>query len=307
MKKFNVTIVSAALAAFSSAVFAADLPTRKGAPMAPPVSASCLETNALPIDIFGFTQGSDVTDVGVYGGTLTANTAFTGRSTRFSGVTGVAQLATGLFRCFEIAPYVFGGGANAKDRFGFSSNSSLYGGGVEFKYKFLGRDVHGVGATFDVDVSGAGNRFSGPFFGGSSSFGSYSVAARLFLDRELIKDRLYGALNFEHVSNFARIAGFTADTSILNIRAALSAKVLPNVYVGAEALYSRTYFGAGYDTYLGDAFAIGPNFFWAINDKWSLNASYQVQVAGKSRLTPGNLNLTNYNQHFGRVKLGYTF
>lgn len=284
---------------------AADLPARKGAPAAPPVSATCLETNSLPTDVFGFTTGSDVTDVGAWGGTLTANGNFTARSTRLTGVTGVAQAATGLFRCFEVGPYLFVGGSNAKDRFGFSGNSTVYGGGVEMKYKFLGRDVHGVGATFDLDVSAAGNRFSGIL--GAGTLTSYAVAARLFIDRELVKDRLYGALNIEHVSNFLMVGGTSLDSSVLNIRAALSTKVAPNFYVGAEALYSRTYFGATYDTYLGDAFAIGPNFLWAINDKWTLNGAYQVQVAGKARLAPGNLNLTNYNQHYGRLKLGYSF
>jgi hypothetical protein len=301
---FKTSMISGLVAAaFAGSALAADLPSRKGAPIAPAASMSCLENNALAIDIFGFTQGSDVTDVGVWGGTLTANTSFTGRATRFSSVTGVAQLATGLFRCFEIAPYVFVGGANAKDRFGFSGNSTVYGGGVEAKYKFLGRDVHGVGATVDLDVSVAGNRFSGLL--GVGNLTATTVAARLFLDRQF-SDTLFGALNLEHISSFASSGAFL-DGSQMNIRAALSAKVLPNLYVGAEAWYSRTYIGAGYDTYVGDAFAIGPNFFWAINDKWSLNGSYQVQVAGKSRLAPGSLNLTNYNQHYGRLKLGYTF
>lgn len=303
---FKMTLLAClALASVSGAAIGADLPARKGAPAAPAVSATCLETNGLPTDVFGFTTGSDVTDLGAWGGTLTANGNFTARSTRLTGVTGVAQVATGLFRCFEIGPYVFVGGANARDRLGFSGNSSIYGGGVEMKYKFLGRDVHGVGATLDLDISAAGNRLSGLF--GAGTFTSTSVAARLFLDRELVKDRLFGALNIEHVSNFARVGGLSIDSSVLNIRAALSTKVASNFYVGAEALYSRTYFGAGYNTYLGDAFAIGPNFLWAINDKWTLNGAYQVQVAGKSRLAPGNLNLANYNQHYARVKLGYAF
>ncbi|MGL4441120.1 MAG: hypothetical protein ACRCUE_17815 [Bosea sp. (in: a-proteobacteria)] len=301
----SALLTSLAVAAFASSVLAADLPARKGAPVAPPASANCLETNGLPTDVFGFTTGSDVTDVGAWGGTLTANGNFTARSTRLTGVTGVAQVATGLFRCFEVGPYVFVGGSNAKDRSGFSGNSSIYGGGVEFKYKFLGRDVHGVGATFDLDVSAAGNRLSGVF--GAGSFTSYAVAARLFLDREIVTDRLFGALNIEHVSNFAQVGGSSIDSSALSIRAALSTKVTSNFYAGVEALYSRTYFGASYKTYLGDAFAIGPNFLWAINDKWTLNGAYQVQVAGKSRLAPGNLNLANYNQHYARLKLGYSF
>jgi hypothetical protein len=300
---------SAAAAMLATTAFAADLPVRKGAVPAPAaVSQSCLEQNGLPTDAFGFTTGSDVTDVGAWGGTLTANGAFTGglgQGIRNSGVTGVAQVATGLFRCFEIGPYVFVGGSSVKDRAGLSGSSTVYGGGLEMKYKFLGRDVHGVGATLDVDVSGAGARFRGLL--GVNNDSAFNLAVRLFLDREIVKDRLYGAINLEHVSTFSNAAGSLIDASQFNIRAALSTKVLPNFYVGAEAWYSRSYLGAGYRTYVGDAFMIGPNFLWAINDKWTLNAAYQVQVAGKSRINPGNLNLTSYNQHYARVKLGYTF
>ncbi|MCX7338966.1 MAG: hypothetical protein NT037_00330 [Hyphomicrobiales bacterium] len=301
------SLVCVGFAAFtlSGVAFAADLPARNGPPVPPPVLASCLENNTLATDVFGFTVGSDVTDVGAWGGTLTANGNFTARGQRLTGVTGVAQVATGLFRCFEVGPYAYLNGTSAKDKAGISGNSSFYGGGVEFKYKVLGRDVHGVGATLDLDLSGNGNRFSGLLGAGNDS--AFNVAARLFLDRELVKDKLYGAINLEHISTYSSRTGVLVDGSQFNIRAAVSAKVLPNFFVGAEAWYSRTYLGAGYRTYLGDGFFIGPNALWAINDKWTLNAAYQVQVAGKLRLAPGNLNLAHYNQHYARIKLGYAF
>jgi hypothetical protein len=293
----------------SSVAVAADLPARNRAPAPPPVSATCLETNTLPTDVFGFTTGSDVTDVGAWGGTVTYNGAFTGRSTRITGTTVTAQVATGLFRCFEVGPYAFANVTNFRYRIApVSGDSRAYGGGVEMKYKFLGRDTHGVGATIDLDLSGAATRFTGPFFGGPANASAFTLAARLFLDRELVKDRLYGALNLEHISVFNGSNPLVLpDASQFNIRAALAVKALPNLYVGAEVWYSRSYLGSGYRRYLGDSFAIGPNVLWAINDKWTLNAAYQVQVAGKSRGNPGDLNLVNYNQHFARVKLGYAF
>lgn len=294
-----------ALALTSSIAMAADLPSRKGAPIAPAASASCFETNGLPTDVFGFTTGSDVSDLGAWGGTLTANGAATGRATRLTSVTGVAQIATSPIRCFEVGPYLYLGGTSAKDRFGFNGSNTLYGGGVEFKYKFLGRDTHGVGATLDVDVSANGGRFSGILGAGNDT--AYNLAVRLFLDRHL-GGNLYGALNLEHISSFSNAAGVFTDASQFNVRAALSAKVASNFFVGAEAWYSRTYVnGAFYKAFAGDGLFLGPNFLWQINDKWTLNAAYQVQVTGKARATPGNLNLASYNQHYARVKLGYSF
>ncbi len=251
--------------------------------VAPPASASCLENNALPVDAFGFTVGSDVTDVGAWGGTLTGNGAFTSRQTRLSSITGVAQLATGVFRCFELGPYAYLGGTDARLRFGGSGNATLYGGGLEAKYKFLGRDVHGVGATLDVDLSYNAGRFGGVL--GAGTDGATNLAVRLFLDRELVAGRLYGALNLEHISSFSNNRGFFLDASQFNARASLTTKVSSSLFVGGEVWYSRSYLGAGYKTYLGDGLFVGPNFYWQINDKWSLNGAYQVQVAGKARGT----------------------
>jgi hypothetical protein len=300
--------VLAATVAVTGSAFAADLPARKGALAAPPstLTYACSEENGVPTDIFGFTTGSDVTGHRDIGATITANGNFSARSTRLSAVTGVAQLAFGAFPCVEIGPYAYLGGSSAKDKLSAAKgDSTVVGGGVEFKYKVLSRTQHGVGATVDLDVSTQGARLGGLL--GAGSINTTAVAARLFLDRDF-GGGLFGAINLEHISAFSRVAGVSLDGSQLNIRAALSKKIGgTNLYLGAEALYSRSYAGASYRTYVGDAFFVGPNLLWAINDKWTFNAAYQVQVAGKARNNPGDLNLISYNQHLARVKLGYSF
>ncbi len=228
--------------------------------VAPPASASCLENNALPVDAFGFTAGSDVTDVGAWGGALTA-TRFHGAPDPLSSITGVAQLATGVFRCFELGPYAYLGGTDARLRFGGSGNATLYGGGLEAKYKFLGRDVHGVGATLDVDLSYNAGRFGGVL--GAGTDGATNLAVRLFLDRELVAGRLYGALNLEHISSFSNNRGFFLDASQFNARASLTTKVSSSLFVGGEVWYSRSYLGAGYDAIAATALR-RPNFYWQI-------------------------------------------
>ncbi len=293
----------------SGAASAADLPGRKGpAPAPAAVSASCLETDGLPTDVFGFTTGSDVADVGAWGATLTGGGTFTSRAARSSNLSGTLQVATGLFRCFEVGPYVAGSFARLKDRTGFRLDTDIYGGGVEFKYKLLGRGVHGLGLTLDADVSTGGVRQKASLAGISlkASYNATNVAARIFMDAQLGAN-LFGAINLEHVSTYASDLGVNFDASQFNARGSLSYRLASNLYVGAEALYSRSYAGAGYRTFLGDGVFVGPNMLWAINDKWTFNAAYQVQVAGKSRGNPGELNLINYNQHVARVKLGYSF
>lgn len=46
----------------SASASAADLPSRKGAPVAPPVLSACTESEGIPTDAFGFTTGSDVAE-----------------------------------------------------------------------------------------------------------------------------------------------------------------------------------------------------------------------------------------------------
>ncbi|MFC5396832.1 hypothetical protein [Bosea vestrisii] len=79
-----------ALAASSllSPAFAADLPSRKSAPAAPPVLSACTESEGIPTDAFGFTTGSDVAEVGSFGASLTYGGGF--------GVRDGRQAAHGL-------------------------------------------------------------------------------------------------------------------------------------------------------------------------------------------------------------------
>jgi hypothetical protein len=47
--------------------------------------------------------------------------------------------------------------------------------------------------------------------------------------------------------------------------------------------------------------------FWQATKQLALSAAYNIQVAGRSRGEPGNLDLTNFSQHLVKVKLGYSF
>lgn len=65
------TAFALAAASLLSPALAADLPSRKGAPAAPPVLSACSESEGIPTDAFGFTTGSDVADPGSFGASLT--------------------------------------------------------------------------------------------------------------------------------------------------------------------------------------------------------------------------------------------
>ena len=69
--------------AATSVVMAADLPGRVTKPTPPPAAQACKETSALPTDIFGFTTGSDVNDLGALSGALEYNGSY---GTRFGSL-----------------------------------------------------------------------------------------------------------------------------------------------------------------------------------------------------------------------------
>lgn len=289
----------------SSAAFAADLPSRKGAPIAPP-STACLEKNGLPTDVFGFNTGSDVNDHGSLSASLTYNGAYATRFGSFAGHTVTGQVSYGLLPCVEIGPYLIGGGLNNGGVLGLG-NGSFFGGGVEGKWKVLGRDTHGVGLTFDLVVQGAAN--NGNFFAPTKS--TYDVIPAIFIDKELIAGKLYGALNVSYDFNFRNsvVLGDFTDTGVLRLGAALSYQLFDGFFVGVDVNHFRRYRGFFGDE-LGYATTLGPNFYWQATPKLAVTAAYNIQVGGKTTGfggVPGNLDLVNFNQHLLKVKVAYSF
>jgi hypothetical protein len=287
------TIASAVL--FSGAGFAADLPSSKMSPPAP-ASTSCLERTAVPVDAYGFNVGSDVNDYGALSGSATYNGAFGTRVGDFYGHTGTVQLSYGLLPCFEIGPYVIGTTARNGGLFGLGSGSAL-GGGIELKYKFLGRDTHGVGLS--------GNLFA-------PTGAVYDAIASVYLDKELAPGKLYGALNVAYDFNWRNTvaAGDFTNTSILRLGAALAYQVVDGFFIGADVNHYRRYASSFFGTELGYATFVGPNFYWQVTPKVSITAAYNVQVAGKFTGfggLPGRLDLVNFNQNLLKVKLGVSF
>lgn len=287
----------------SGAAFAADLAYKKPSPVAPAASAACKEKTGLPADIFGFSTGSDVADLGSWGVALDTMTSFGSRGGRFAAFSPTVQVSGSFLPCFEVGPFVNGFTSSFKPYGGgASANTTALGGGVEMKYKFLGRATHGIGVTLAVTPSIMGWDFPA----GANGTG-YGASIRLLTDMELMKDKLYGAFNAEYVPGWLESAGVTTKTSFLNFRLALSAKLSDTFYVGAEASHQRAYAGSTFNTGAGSATFVGPTFFWQATDKISINGAWAYQVTGESLLAGRKLNLETFNRHQTRLKLAYAF
>jgi hypothetical protein len=291
-------MAAAAFMALSATAMAADMPGRVTKPgPAPAPSAACKETSGLPTDIFGFTTGSDVNDLGALSAAVEYNGNFGTRFGRLTGHLLKGQVSYSPFSCFEIGPTIQGQVVNA-GLTTFGLDSRQFGGTVEMKYKLTGRATHGVGITITTEP-GAFNRqyksgfvdaFGNPF---SPSGAVYSNLARILIDFELIKDRLFGAINIEHAALWddpiSQGAGFGlpnpgfAKFSNLNIRAALAMKLSDTFYLGVEGSHQRAYTGIFLNQELGNAWFAGPTFFWQATDKIALTGAYNYQFAGQTR------------------------
>lgn len=313
----------ASMTALAGSVAAADLGRKAPAPAAPAASTACRESAGLPSDAFGFTAGTDVADLNSWGGGLEYSGSY---GTRFGSLQAhglKAQVSTSPVRCLEIGPSLTYNWGQTSERIGLTSaRSTAVGGGLEFKYKLFGRGENGFGLTFVTEptLAHGRSRFSDPLTPAYTR-GDGAIAgntAKILLDVELVKDKLYGAFNIEHVASFTRdgVNGCTTaggngycKGSNLNLRAALSLKVADGLFLGVDAAHQRAYTGTFLNTNPGHAWFAGPNIFWQVNEKVSLNAAWSTQLAGKAngQIAGQKLNLDDFSRHIAKVKLGVAF
>jgi hypothetical protein len=291
----------------ATGAFAADLGVKKPTLVAPAPSAACKETKGLPADAFGFGTGSDVADLGAWGIAADNTYASGGRGGRAYGYTGTLQVSGSFLRCFEIGPYLFYNISGFKPYDGIERQGTLLGGGVEMKYKFLGRATHGMGLTLAVSPSIA--RYNGfSIYGGRDAV--FGNSYRLLADAELIKGKLFGMVNLElFQSAYSNTLPGFRNLSQFNVRGALTSPITDSFYFGAEASFQLSKAGMWLDgPFRATAAYIGPTFFWAINDKFTLNGTWAYQFYGNDKSGPNkNLGTLVFPLHQARLKLAYAF
>ena len=287
-------------AAAATVSLAADLPSRKGAPAIPATLSACSESEGIPTDAFGFTTGSDVADKGSFGPSLTYGGGYGTRSGSLNSHGAQLQGSYGLLPCLEVGPYLLGGVTNASFG-GVSADATSYGAGVEMKYKLLGRDLHGIGLTVVIDPS-----VNSTDPDGASRFTGYNTGIRLFADKTLIPGKLYAALNVSHDLTWTGPSPY-GRSSTLTLGASLAWQAVDGIYLSGEVRHQRRYNDLGFGTEAGYATFAGPGVYWQATKQLALSAAYNIQVAGKAKGQPGDLDLTNFSQHLVKVKAAYSF
>ncbi|HZD39106.1 MAG TPA: hypothetical protein VE131_00195, partial [Terriglobales bacterium] len=90
--------------------------------------------------------------------------------------------------------------------------------------------------------------------------------------------------------------------------AALSYRVVPNVFVGVEAWYLRHYDGSWFNRYTGSAMLLGPTLYVQFGPKIFMTAAWNVQLRGTDVEDPtAKLNLSEFSRQHARMKVAIEF
>jgi hypothetical protein len=274
-----------------------------GLMLAPIVAdASDLESTHL----FGFTLGSDVNDVGEVEGESETTGRFVKRTGAYTALASTLGIKFVPFENFSIEPEVgaayhaITGVPGLDDRRQGAFDTLAF----EMRYRILSRDHAPFGFTIGLDPHwGRVDDISG------EPVDRYGADVLMMLDRNLIADRLFGAVNVVYQTEAARsrVTGATQDQSDLGVSAALTTPVRPGVLIGAEARYMRSYDGLGLDAVTGRALFVGPTFYAKFNEKVWMSAAWSVQVAGHAANDAGPLDLVNFERYQAKLRFGYNF
>ncbi|MCK0196155.1 hypothetical protein MWN34_04440 [Ancylobacter sp. 6x-1] len=258
-------------------------------------------------NIFGFTEGSDTNDRGEQEVTITGTGRFkraTGddddRSSHYSAWEAEAEYEYGVTRNLTLgvsASFAHHDISNIEDMDDVNGGG-FNGLGASLKYRFLSWEHDPVGLAISVEPEWSrygdddGERVDG-----------FSLPIKVMLDKELVSETLFGALNLAYEPEWA---GSEKESS-LEASAALSWQVTNGIFIGGEARYLAGFNGAALDDFEGGAFYLGPSFYAQLSKAAHIKVAYSYQVAGSSPESEGNLDLVNHERQQLLLQFGVEF
>jgi hypothetical protein len=256
--------------------------------------------------IFGFTQGSDVGEVGErelesetiagFGKSDGSYAAATSQiRIEFTPVEGFRFEVGAFFDYHAIA-----GVSDLDDRDAFQ-----FGGfAVEGRYRLLDRRTAPLGLTVGAEPHWA--RVDDTT---GEPVANYGSAFLVIAEKELVENRLFGAVNFVYDPEWTYLysTGQWQYQSTFATSAAVATQVDEGIFVGVEAHYLRLYDGIGFNELSGEAVFVGPTAYARLSPNFAVSAAWSIQVAGQANDAPGPLNLRDYERHQATLRFEYTF
>lgn len=265
--------------------------------------------------IFGFTRGSDIGKAGE----IEIEAASVGRIgargvgsySAFTSDIAVLYTATDHLRIapiFTVDSFRFRGIPGVDDR----ANSAAEGPALELKYRFL--DVRT--APFGLSLAAT------PFYAGVEPLTGEPIRQAganfvLGLDRALVPDRVFGALNATYglSRTFSTPTGVTSQDSFFGASGAVSLAVAAGTTIGAELRYVGSYDGLGLNHAVATALYAGPTLYSRLGEKAFVSAGLNVRLRDAETvaiLSPGidatdPTRLTGFERYQIVVRVGYEF
>lgn len=282
--------------------------------------------------IFGFTFGSSVHAPGEKH-VSTETTGLVGRRIgTYRGLDQKLDFHFGAVPNLDIAFAALGDChriRNVPDLDDVRGRCAFNGFGTEFRLRLLDWEKAPFGLTLFAEpsltrideLSGKGGR-------------GLASEHKLILDRELLKDTLFGAVNLLYDVERFHDRGATAAErgSLAGAAGALAYRVLPSTFVGGEVRYLRAYDGLALERYRGDAWYVGPTVFSQLSKTVWISFAWNVQVAGREAvdrrevgggvmeaiaagedpnevlpIRHGRLNLRDFTRHHVRLRMAVDF
>jgi hypothetical protein len=256
--------------------------------------------------LFGFTEGSDI---GTAGETELESDSIlrAGRGTgTFADTASELEFKYTAFRNFRIsaaatfAYYDIAGLTGMEDR----REAAVQSLSFDARFRLLERGYSPFGLTMSFQPHwGFADETSG------TPISHFGWEGLIMMDRELVPERLFGALNLHFDTDRAEsvAGGGKEQQPTLGIGGALAGRAMPGLWVGGEVRYFRGYEGAGLETFTGHAVYVGPTLYATLSEKVWLSAAFNVQAWGRAVTSPGTLDLVNFERYQANFRLGFDF
>src|SRR5262245_5812012 len=255
--------------------------------------------------IFGIVEGSDIGDAGESEAEVEPFGRFGKRGGSYAATSTLVTYKYVPIENFRIAPLLTFASHNISNVPGLDNidRFTLEGAGAEVRWRLLDRTKAPIGLT--LSAAPQRNRIDET---AGQLVEQYAVELAALIDKELVPDRLFAALNllYEPAWTRQRATGEWERDATVGFGVALSAQVAAGVFVATEARYLRRYDGITLNTFLGEGLFVGPSIYVKVN-QWFASVAWNVQVAGHAVGEPFRLDLTNFERHEVRLRFGVGF
>lgn len=256
--------------------------------------------------IFGFVEGGDIGERGDLELEKESALRFGKRAGSYAAVSTLFDLKYVPFEHMLVSPGVLmayhgmSGAPDLADR----RQIAFQGLWFEVKYQFIDREKSPFGLTLF-----AAPRWTRIDEKSGERADQVSAEFTLALDKEIVPAKVFGALNliYEPEVSRSRETGEREREATLGAGVALSGQIRPGVFLGAEARYLRSHEGLVPNALKGEAFFLGPTFYTKLSANSFMSVAWNAQVSGRAVAEPGALDLTNFERHQVRFRLGIEF